>query len=73
MSFELFPTIVVDPTTDKTFRQSKRAERHGMRKYRRARRIVPGVWYTYRNTFLGYPSDFHKLHSVQSEMQKANR
>jgi hypothetical protein len=61
MAFELLPVIVVDPITLKTFRQSKRIEKHGRRKYRRARRILPGLWYTYRNTFLRYPEDFRRL------------
>lgn len=31
-----------------------------MRRYRRAKRIIPGLWITYANTFIDYPSEYQK-------------
>ena len=61
MALHLFPTIVVDPATEKTFLQSYVTDLAGMKKYRRARRLVPGVWVTYRNTFVDYPGGYEAL------------
>ncbi|WP_262694360.1 hypothetical protein [Kordiimonas aquimaris] len=58
MSIELFPHIVLDVATDKTFRQSRLPAELGKRRYKRARRIVPFIWYTYGNEFLNYPSAY---------------
>lgn len=58
MAIEFFPTIVVDPVTGKTFRQSRAADLSGMKRYRRARKLFPGIWFTYRNTFHDYPGGY---------------
>ncbi len=61
MALHLFPTIVVDTITEKTFYQSHITDLAGMKKYRRARRLLPGVWVTYRNVFVDYPGSYDSL------------
>lgn len=60
MALEIAPHIVIDPNTGKTFRQSHMKDRHGMHKFRRAKRLVRGLWWTYRNSFLDYPGEYQK-------------
>lgn len=68
MAIELFPVIVVDPASGKTFRQSRMHDRFGMRRYRRARKVAPGLWFTYRNTFHDYPSEYRPLAKQSTEI-----
>jgi len=64
MALHLFPTIVVDTVTGKTFWQSHLTDLAGMKKHRRARRLVPGVWFTYRNVFVDYPGKYQPWHKT---------
>lgn len=67
MAIEFLPNIVVDPITGKTFRQSRATDTFGMRKFRRARKVFPGIWYTYRNSFNDYPGGYRPLSKKRSQ------
>lgn len=49
---------------------------HGMRRYRRAKRLLPGIWYTYANTFADYPSEYRPVadpEAMSASISERNR
>lgn len=58
MGLELFPRIVTNSKTGKTFRQARFIANYGQWKYRRAQRNMPGLWMTYKQLFMSYPDRY---------------
>lgn len=72
MATEFFPTIVVNPATGSLFRQSRGRAFHGMQQYRKVKRLVPGIWWSYGDAFHDYPNIYKKYPSTDLDKPSAD-
>ena len=72
MAIELFPIIVINPATGRMFRQSRGRAFHGRQQYRRVKRLMPGIWWSYSDIFHDYPNIYKKYSLTDLDLPDAD-